>query len=308
MPPKKKGRASTTATPASNDDAMDVDTPQAADTPNTAAANQPPTVDLASPWTDDQVSMLLKAVVRWKPAGALTGCTQALAHAPFNTLRMLTASCLGMHKHFRMLAISEYLRSHGYDPAVYTHLRIPGIWTKLSEFFNMPVIDDRENNMDAMDNPNYEDQFKPFDLPWDEYGDMIMQRAVADPSEAPSSPAQLDKSPASSRKRKRGGTVEDSEADNDGDAEEAQTSQASKSARSARSAKRAASKKAKADTPEPEQDAEEEDGEEDEESEDREESEEEEGEEEEEVPAAKTRGPGRGWRRGRARARGARRR
>lgn len=70
MPPKKKGRASTTATPASNDDAMDVDTPQAADTPNTAAANQPPAVDLASPWTDDQVSMLLKAVVRWKPAGA----------------------------------------------------------------------------------------------------------------------------------------------------------------------------------------------------------------------------------------------
>lgn len=230
---------------------------------------------------------------------------------------MLTLGRTGMHKHFRMLAISEYLRSHGYDPAVYTHLRIPGIWTKLSEFFNMPVIDDRENNMDAMDNPTYEDQFKPFDLPWSDYGDMIMQRAVADPSEAPSSPAQLDKSPAATRKRKRTGTVEDSEADNDGDAEEAQTSQNSKSARSARSAKRAASKKARADTPEPEPepepDTKDENEEEEEESDEREESEEEEEEEnqeedEERPPAVKTRGAGRGWRRGRARARGGRRR
>lgn len=70
MPPKKKARASTTATPVSNDDAMDVDTPQAADTPTAATASLAHTVDLASPWTDDQVSMLFKAVVRWKPAGA----------------------------------------------------------------------------------------------------------------------------------------------------------------------------------------------------------------------------------------------
>lgn len=71
MGPKKKNRASTTATPASNDEAMDVDTPQAADTPTTVAAKETPSVDLTSPWTDDQVSMLLKAVIRWKPAGTL---------------------------------------------------------------------------------------------------------------------------------------------------------------------------------------------------------------------------------------------
>lgn len=72
MGPKKKGRTSTTATPASNDDAMDVDTPQAAGTPTPAAEAQAPTVNIASPWTDDQVSMLLKAVIQWKPAGAPT--------------------------------------------------------------------------------------------------------------------------------------------------------------------------------------------------------------------------------------------
>lgn len=211
-----------------------------------------------------------------------------------------------------MLAISNYMRDWGYDSDVYSHVRIPGIWTKLSEFFNMPVIDDRENNMDAVDNPNYEDTFKPFDLPWDEYGDMIMQRAIADPSEAPSSPARLEKSPNLGKKRKRGeaagsqnqkirsSTVEDSEAENE------EPSPARKTTRGTRSAKRAATKSAKADSPEVEENEEDEE-EEDEESEESEESEEE--EEEEEAPAARTtRGPGRGWRRGRARARGAGRR
>ncbi|KAJ4416743.1 DASH complex subunit ask1 [Gnomoniopsis sp. IMI 355080] len=285
MGPKKKNRASTTATPASNDEAMDVDTPQAADTPTTMAAKEASSVDLTSPWTDDQVSMLLKAVIRWKPAG--------------------------MHKHFRMLAISNYMRDWGYDSDVYSHVRIPGIWTKLSEFFNMPVIDDRENNMDAADNPNYDDSFKPFDLPWDEYGDMIMQRAIADPSEAPTSPAELEKSPTSTKKRKRGepanahtqkirsSTVEDSEAENE------EPSPAPKSTRGTRSAKRAATKKAKTESPEVEENG----GDEEEAEESEEERESEEEEEEEEAPAAKnTRGPGRGWRRGRARARGAGRR
>lgn len=219
----------------------------------------------------------------------------------------------GMHKHFRMLAISEHLRSHGYDPAVYTHIQIPGIWKKLSEFFNMPVIDERENSMDYAEDPNYDDRFKPFDLPWEEYGEAIMQRAVADPSEAPTSPPQIDKSPIFIKKRKRGepaaghaktrsSTVEDSEAENDEDDEEAQPGPARKSARSARSAKRAASK-AKAASPETEENNEEEDDDSEEESEEDSEEEEEESEEEERPIARSTRG-GRSWRRGRARARG----
>lgn len=311
MPPKKKGRASTTATPASIDDAMEVDTPQAAETPSAAAASQTPAIDLTSPWTDDQVSMLLKAVVRWKPAGGQPQRASVLADALVIDVYMRS----GMHKHFRMLAISEHLRSHGYDPAVYTHLRIPGIWKKLSEFFNMPIIDERENNMDGFENPKFDEKFKPFDLPWDEYGDMIMQRAIADPSEAPTSPAQMDKSPDSAKKRKRGepasgqhpkmrsSTVEDSEAEDDINAEEAQPSPAQKSARSARSAKRAATqRRTRADSPEAEEESVEEEEEEEESSEEEEES-------EEEPRPTRGRGSGRGtWRRGRARARGGRRR
>lgn len=257
---------------------------------------------------------------------------------------LLTSSQSGMHKHFRMLAISEHLRTNGYDPAVYTHIRIPGIWKKLNEFYNMPLIDERENTMDLVEDPNFDDRFKDFDLPWEDYGDLIMQRALADPSEAPSSPSTTEKSPASTRKRKRGGagdgpktrssTVEDSEAENEADAEEAQSSPAMKSARSARStrsSKRAASKaKAKpvereeaegddeeqdgdgdADGDSPEEEDDDDDGndseEQAEEQEEEQESEEaEEEQQEEEAPAVRpTRGgPGRGRKRGRGRGRG----
>lgn len=48
-----------------------------------------------------------------------------------------------MHKHFRMLAISEYMRSQGYAPADAEHTRIPGIWEKLGTLYNLPALDER---------------------------------------------------------------------------------------------------------------------------------------------------------------------
>ena len=214
-----------------------------------------------------------------------------------------------------MIAISEHLRNHGYDPDLYPHTKISGIWAKLREFYDLEAIDERENSMD----PPEDDlviglrKYKDFDLSFSEFGDEIMRRArTRNPSSPPSSPADYDPdAPLSSRKRKMGdmssasgkqsrsSTVEDTE-DND---ESPAPSPAPKSARGTRSAKRAASKasKAKEESAESESEAQEED------SGDADESE----EEETETPASKsgrggvkTRGRTRAAARGRGKARG----
>jgi hypothetical protein len=49
----------------------------------------------------------------------------------------------GLHKHFRMLAISDYLKSQGYAPSTAEHMRIPGIWKKLGTLYNLEALDER---------------------------------------------------------------------------------------------------------------------------------------------------------------------
>ncbi|CAJ0549294.1 Ff.00g029070.m01.CDS01 [Fusarium sp. VM40] len=243
MAPRKRARASTqtaaTPTPARDDDAMDVDTPQTGDQEaSSETKEQEPDNNYNDLWTDDQVASLFKGVIRWKPAG--------------------------MHRHFRMIAISEHLRNHGFDPDLYQHTRIPYIWQKLKTYYNLEVIDEREN----FDEDETEDRYNEFSLPKDQFFDAMMARAAADPSEAPTSPAQLDLSPPSSpaKKRKRGDTktrgtsVEDTEDGTDA------PSPAPKSKRSASRQKKKATP-AKAEKQEKAETTEEEEEDEDEEEE-----------------------------------------
>jgi MRG-binding protein len=113
-----------------------------------------------------------------------------------------------MHKHFRMIALSEHLRNHGYDPTVEKHTRIPGIWEKLGTLYALPIIDDRENSFE------YEDpgKFLEFKLPDEDYDERtFMKGKRRESSETPSSPPRLGRSPSPEvqglRKRKRADTV-----------------------------------------------------------------------------------------------------
>ncbi|PKS08925.1 hypothetical protein jhhlp_003538 [Lomentospora prolificans] len=138
MPPRKRARggaSQSVSTPNTtrSDDAMDVDTPKS-ETPTKATTSKTPTIDIYNDmWTDDQLSSLFKGVIRWKPAG--------------------------MHKHFRMIAISEHLRNHGFDPDIHQHTRIPRIWERLRAHYNLDVIDERENFDDEA-----EDKYLEFSL------------------------------------------------------------------------------------------------------------------------------------------------
>lgn len=156
-----------------------------------------------------------------------------------------------------MIAISEHLRNHGFDPDVYTHTRIPYIWEKLRTYYNLDVIDEREN----FDDEENDDRYVEFTLPHADYHDAMMHRAIASPDTA-SSPPQLDFSDGHSspapKKRKRADTAsarvtrQASVADTE-DGTEAQSPQAKGAKGGRRGRTRAASKVEKAETTEEEE-------------------------------------------------------
>lgn len=108
-----------------------------------------------------------------------------------------------------MIAISEFMKSQGYAPSNAEHTRIPGIWKKLGTLYNLPALDERvrrsqasilieDNNMllsltkntwllqedslltDPSDDPEASKElYCPFELPEDEYGELMFERRLA---------------------------------------------------------------------------------------------------------------------------------
>ncbi|KAI9374959.1 chromatin modification-related protein EAF7-domain-containing protein [Aspergillus egyptiacus] len=156
MPPKKKLKP--------NPQAETAQSP--ANARGDGIAHRTPSYDLVTdPWTDEQETALLKGIIKWKP--------------------------VGMHKHFRMVAISEFMKSQGYAPSDAEHTRIPGIWKKLGTLYNLPALDEREDSLvtDITDEADGKEVYCPFELPDDEYGDLMFERRLAmggSPSPAPS--------------------------------------------------------------------------------------------------------------------------
>lgn len=187
MPPKKKARRSSRAAsglPGNLAEGV------------TAERNPAPPVEDGlsglenDQWTDEQEAALFKGMVRWKP--------------------------VGMHKYFRMIALSQYLHNHGYDISKNDHLRVPGIWKKLDKLYNLEILDDRENAFiyaSSPDNEQYDQPYCPFSLPRDEYAEMMFNKRLA-PTESPS-PSRTSLPPSvvstSAAATRRASTVEDTE-------------------------------------------------------------------------------------------------
>lgn len=124
-----------------------------------------------------------------------------------------------------MIAISEHMRNHGYNPEVLTHTRIPGLWAKLATEWNQAEVDFRQDSglLEEISNGEY----VGFDLaslvltsPESYWREQMDARKFATQSEAGSSPPRLgeperSQTPEASRKRKRGNaaTVDGSIAD-----------------------------------------------------------------------------------------------
>ncbi len=117
-------------------------------------------------WTDEQESALLQAIIRWKP--------------------------VGMHKHFRMISIREYLLQQGVINPDDAHTSTAGIWRKLGSLYDLAKLDEREDSI--IDGSAYVDDddsgsskggatsdeyFRDFELPREEFEELMWEKRLA---------------------------------------------------------------------------------------------------------------------------------
>jgi MRG-binding protein len=105
-------------------------------------------------WTDDQEAALLRAIVHWKP--------------------------VGIHKHFRMVAIREYMTNQGVINASDTHTSAAGIWAKLDSLYDLKDLDEREDSLIANGTDDEDVEYwREFELPAKDFEDMMWERRLA---------------------------------------------------------------------------------------------------------------------------------
>ncbi|KAK7539418.1 chromatin modification-related protein EAF7-domain-containing protein [Phyllosticta citribraziliensis] len=147
MPPKKRAKPSTststanasTATPSkpSGKDAVaNLTSAHAASTPNTAHASAAALEILNDPWTDDEEISLFKNMIRYKPTGL---------HKHIHMIQIASSMC---REGFSYQGTPSAATDPGHSPGGHSshdHTRIPGIWKKLGELYDLEALDEREN-------------------------------------------------------------------------------------------------------------------------------------------------------------------
>ncbi|KAK4544567.1 hypothetical protein LTR36_004139 [Oleoguttula mirabilis] len=122
MPPRKRAKVSQAASP----------TPTSQPKTPTPAAEAPPSKTdeqvLNDPWTDEEEIGLFKGLMQWKPTG--------------------------IHKHFRLIALHQFMLSNGYIHPRNEHTRPAGIWRKLHTLYDLDALDERENARQLSDLSN----------------------------------------------------------------------------------------------------------------------------------------------------------
>lgn len=174
MPPKKKSRISTAASPAPPPSTKDTPAADTSHEDDEAAAQAEFDASVvADPWTDEEEIGLFKGLIKWKPTG--------------------------VHKHFHILSLQQYLLSNGYIHPGAPHTRIPQIWAKLRTLYDLDALDERENanampwsptpddeEADELGGEENEDDGEgdeDFDLPEEEFGDLKWRQRFPDNSD-----------------------------------------------------------------------------------------------------------------------------
>ncbi|MCJ1474481.1 hypothetical protein MMC13_003139 [Lambiella insularis] len=214
MPPKKKARLSSRAASRAAS-TLSVGTP-AETIPVVEDKATPAKIDLSpqkelltDPWTDEQEISLFKGMVKWKPVGPFPS-TVGFGTDVYAVLILSP----GMHKHFRMLSLSQHLRNHGHNPQKEAHTSISGIWEKLGSLYNLKILDESEDSFgDAIseDVDPMKEAYVPFKLPPSDFGDLMFERRLAHQgsSSPPALPHQLPN--GSNNGRRRPSVIDDSE-------------------------------------------------------------------------------------------------
>ncbi|EXJ72987.1 uncharacterized protein A1O5_04136 [Cladophialophora psammophila CBS 110553] len=152
------------------------------------SSSNPPTTNTSSPddthlWSPAQESALLRAIVRWKP--------------------------VGMHKHFRMIAIRDHLLSSGAINPEDSHTSTAGIWRKLASLYDLEKLDEREDSIifdgsgvgvandesGSVSSSKGTEYWREFELPGDEFEELMWQRRLTTKSSTESSPLTQPPSP-----------------------------------------------------------------------------------------------------------------